>query len=323
MKKKLFSIFLIIIVLLGSVIPVNAADYVDTPDYFWNNYVQKFTKIMNDDFGDVLNLDIGHDSRHLIVSHKGYHAFEDDDSWTFEFSYSDGILELKSFTDGYYSSSIISTLMQVYIEIHGYSTDLLLYLDDNLDNDFTLAKDGIEYSTSSYYTDEQIEEMIKGCEEVGYGCGFPDPIVFDTFKLDLLNKLKNYDNSVQVVHKFSTTTEQFDTIKDAVLKFTCEGEFELFDKVYIDGAEVASTNYKVSKGSTIIEFNKDYAKKLSVGNHVLKLTYTDGSYASTSFKVVQNIENPKTSYGFGYKELALIIVLLTGAFVVVKKTRFN
>ena len=56
---------------------------------------------------------------------------------------------------------------------------------------------------------------------------------------------------------------------------------------------------------------------------MLKLAYTDGSYASTSFEVVQSIENPKTSQSFGYKELALIIGLLVSGYVVVKKTKFR
>lgn len=77
-------------------------------------------------------------------------------------------------------------------------------------------------------------------------------------------------------------------------------KFKESGKVYIDGKLVDSSNYIVKEGSTIITFNNDYVKELSVGEHTLKVAVADGE-ASTTFTIVSNAKadtinsnNPKT-----------------------------
>ncbi|NCB04297.1 MAG: hypothetical protein EOM69_02100, partial [Clostridia bacterium] len=51
-------------------------------------------------------------------------------------------------------------------------------------------------------------------------------------------------------------------------------------------------NYTVKSGSTIVTFAPEYLKTLSVGEHTLRLAFSDG-YAQTTFTIAQ-AENPNT-----------------------------
>ncbi len=71
-------------------------------------------------------------------------------------------------------------------------------------------------------------------------------------------------------------------------------KFKESGKVYIDGKLVDSSNYTVKEGSTIITFNDDYVKNLSVGEHTLKVAVSDGE-ASTTFTIASNAKTNTTS----------------------------
>lgn len=71
-------------------------------------------------------------------------------------------------------------------------------------------------------------------------------------------------------------------------------KFKESGKVYIDGKVVDSSNYTVKEGSTIITFNDDYVKNLSVGEHNLKVAVSDGE-ASTTFSIASNAKNDTTN----------------------------
>ena len=49
-----------------------------------------------------------------------------------------------------------------------------------------------------------------------------------------------------------------------------------FKEVRVDNAVVASSNYTLTEGSTIITFKESYLKTLSEGEHILKIISTDG-----------------------------------------------
>ena len=49
----------------------------------------------------------------------------------------------------------------------------------------------------------------------------------------------------------------------------------------VDGSAVALSNYTLAEGSTVLTFKEDYLESLAVGNHTVKLNYTDGSVAAT------------------------------------------
>lgn len=53
--------------------------------------------------------------------------------------------------------------------------------------------------------------------------------------------------------------------------------FHKFGKVYVDGKEIDQSNYKVTKGSTIITISSSFMKKLSAGSHTIEALYKDGT----------------------------------------------
>ena len=71
------------------------------------------------------------------------------------------------------------------------------------------------------------------------------------------------------------------------LRIRGNGEFSKFQNVKVDGNIIASKNYTVSEGSTIIELHADYLKTLSEGSHTFEIVWTDGA-AGTGFTVARN-----------------------------------
>ena len=138
-------------------------------------------------------------------------------------------------------------------------------------------------------------------------------------------------------YKFTEGANQIYTIdesKNAI--FRIDADFSLFDgKLYIDGTLIDAKNYKAESGSTIITLNKEYVDTLSVGEHAIKVEFSDGGLATTKFEVkakqvntekTEDITNPQTGDNIGtYIILSIISVLGIAATVVInnKKKREN
>jgi hypothetical protein len=69
------------------------------------------------------------------------------------------------------------------------------------------------------------------------------------------------------------------------LTFTCNGEYEKFSGLKIDGVLVDPSNYDTAKGSTIVTLKASYVKTLSDGNHTIQFIYSDGKSDTVSFTV--------------------------------------
>lgn len=138
-------------------------------------------------------------------------------------------------------------------------------------------------------------------------------------------------------YKFTEGANQIYTIdesKNAI--FRIDADFSLFDgKVYIDGTLIDAKNYKAESGSTVITLNKEYVDTLSIGEHTIKVEFSDGGLATTKFEVkakqvntekTEDITNPQTGDNIGtYIILFIISVLGIAATVVInnKKKREN
>lgn len=138
-------------------------------------------------------------------------------------------------------------------------------------------------------------------------------------------------------YKFTEGANQIYTIdesKNAI--FRIDADFSLFDgKLYIDGILVDAKNYKAVSGSTVITLNKEYVDTLSVGEHTIKVEFSDGGSATTKFEVkakqvntekTEDITNPQTGDNIGtYIILSIISVLGIATTVVInnKKKREN
>ena len=121
-------------------------------------------------------------------------------------------------------------------------------------------------------------------------------------KLILSNITANMELEVvveKIVYEVTEGANQKYTItKNSEAKFKINADYSLFDgKVYIDNVLVDPENYTSESGSTIITFKKEFVDSLSAGEHTLKVTFTDGGEATTTFTVaniIPEIDNPKT-----------------------------
>ena len=106
-------------------------------------------------------------------------------------------------------------------------------------------------------------------------------------------------------YKFTEGANQIYTIDESKnVIFKIDADFSLFDgKVYIDGTLIDAKNYKAESGSTVITLNKEYVDTLSVGEHIIKVEFSDSGLATTKFEVkakqvntekTENITNPQT-----------------------------
>ena len=121
-------------------------------------------------------------------------------------------------------------------------------------------------------------------------------------KLTLSNITANMELEVVVEKIIYEVTEganqKYVITKNSEAKFKINADYSLFDgKVYVDGILVDSKNYTSESGSTIITFKKEFVDSLSAGEHTLKVIFTDGGEAITTFTVANvtpEIDNPKT-----------------------------
>ena len=98
-------------------------------------------------------------------------------------------------------------------------------------------------------------------------------------------------------------TYTIDESKDAT--FRIDADYSLFtNKVYVDNKLVDSTNYDSKSGSTVITLKDEYLKTLSVGEHTLKVAFSDNGEAITKFtiKEKQQNETPEDSKNTGSTE---------------------
>lgn len=94
--------------------------------------------------------------------------------------------------------------------------------------------------------------------------------------------------------KYEFTSGEDSTYQDNDLVFTLDGENDLVSKVLVNGKELDSSNYIITKGSTILTLKDAYLKTLSAGTYELTVIYTNGSRATTTFKIdeKEDVNNP-------------------------------
>ena len=138
-------------------------------------------------------------------------------------------------------------------------------------------------------------------------------------------------------YTFIEGANQTYTINESdTMTFRIDADYSLFEnngKVYIDNELVDPSNYKSASGSTIITFNKEYADKLSNGEHTLKVVFNDNGEATTKFEIKakktnnensENITNPQTSDNITtYFILSIISVLGIVTSVMINNKKFE
>ena len=111
-----------------------------------------------------------------------------------------------------------------------------------------------------------------------------------------------YEFAFQYV-KEEVKPKEYNVIEGANQKYTIDesknatfrinAEYNIFEnggKVYVDNTLVDNNNYTSKSGSTIITLKDAYLKTLSVGEHTLKVAFTDGGKATTKFEIAKKVE---------------------------------
>ena len=115
----------------------------------------------------------------------------------------------------------------------------------------------------------------------------------NTLKLTNITANMNIKVVVEkIVYEVIDGAEQTYTItEDTEARFRINADYSLFNKkVYVDDVLVDDANYTSESGSTIITFNKSYVDTLSVGEHTLRVAFTDGGEATTKFTIAKKAE---------------------------------
>ena len=121
------------------------------------------------------------------------------------------------------------------------------------------------------------------------------------------------------------------TYQNSDLVFTLDGEYDLVDKVLINGTELNPNNYVITEGSTVLTLKDEYLKTLDAGTYELTVTYTNGSSDTTTFAINEKeeittpVENPQTYDNvLFYVGLGLVSIIgLTGAGIYFRKYAHN
>lgn len=153
------------------------------------------------------------------------------------------------------------------------------------------------------------------------------------------------DGVATITATFKPINYQFTDGKDATyqgtdLVFTLNGDYDLVDKVLINGKELDSSNYTITEGSTVLTLKKEYLKTVKAGTYELTVTYTNGSSDTTTFTIEEQkdtttpvedenvntnekneIKNPNTFDGIVfYVGLGIVsIMILTSTGIYIKK----
>ena len=94
-------------------------------------------------------------------------------------------------------------------------------------------------------------------------------------------------------YKFTEGVNQTYTIdesKDAM--FRIDADYSLFtNKVYVDDNLLDIENYESKEGSTIVTLKDSYLKSLSIGEHTLKVVFSDGITSKTKFIIKEKEQN--------------------------------
>ena len=269
------------------------------------------------------------------ISSKGVIDLTNEQEYVIDFSKTDELTEgLKSFAD------LDKTLYyQVFngslLVTDNASIAVIKIVGNRSENKAILTAVNVETKKS---------EVFKGLhmQYTGSAIDFGDPdggIILET-RYDYYTRCK-YEFTFQYVkeevspkeYKFTEGANQIYTIdesKNAI--FRIDADFSLFDgKLYIDGILVDAKNYKAESGSTVITLNKEYVDTLSVGEHTIKVEFSDNGSATTKFEVkakqvntekTENITNPQTGDNIGiYIMLSIISVLGIATTVVINNKR--
>lgn len=134
----------------------------------------------------------------------------------------------------------------------------------------TVEFNGVTYSNTKEVTD--IPELAHSYKDGKCTvCGAEDP-----------DYIAPVDPSAHVITAGANGVWQIGSSEG--LSFTSNAEYADFQKVQVDGKDLAPSNYTVKEGSTIVTLKAEYLGTLSVGKHTLAIVSETGT-ATTEFTI--------------------------------------
>ena len=111
---------------------------------------------------------------------------------------------------------------------------------------------------------------------------------------------------------------------DGTIRMICSGALSDFAGTYVDGVLVATENYLLEEGSTIVTLYPEYLNTLSIGTHTLTFIYNTGS-AEASFSILDGMDEvPKTGENsISVWLFAVVFVSGMGAILISLKRKEN
>lgn len=156
--------------------------------------------------------------------------------------------------------------------------DQQCFLDENAENPVELSDliiPAAGHQTSDWIVDKEATITAEGSRHKECTvCG----TVLETAVIEKI-PMVSYDITEGANGRYTLNSDESYTI-------CSNGEFAKFVNVEIDGKTVDVKYYTAKSGSTIVTFTKEYMNSLSVGEHVIKMNFTDGT-AETTFVVAK------------------------------------
>ena len=229
------------------------------------------------------------------ITSKGVIDLSDGKEYVIDFSKTDQLTEgLKSFADldkTLYYQNINEGLLVTNDE----SVAVIKIVGNRSENKAVLTAVNVGTKKSEIFKGLHTKYTGSALDYDGIDCG-----IINETRFDYYTKCK-YEFTFQYVKEEAEPKEYkvveganqtytIDESKNAT--FRIDADYSLFtNKVYVDNKLVDSTNYDSKSGSTVITLKDEYLKTLSVGEHTLKVAFSDNGEAITKFTIKEKQQN--------------------------------
>ena len=136
-------------------------------------------------------------------------------------------------------------------------------------------------SDLSIYTDKTVKALQDALDAVVEDKNITEQSLVDNYAKIIEDALDNLERKQYTFIILKGDNGIFEKTVDNSLSIQIDHDFTKRIRVEVDGKEIDKANYKVTKGSTIVTFNKTYLESLSIGKHEVKVYFEDGVATST------------------------------------------